>query len=572
MQDFSGFDSFFLLMGSPNAPMQCGGVCFFDISKSDESFDFNTFKEFMASRQHLSKIFRQRLVEIPLNLGRPYWIEDPNFNLDFHLRHMTLPKPGGRKELSQLAGEYFSQVLPRTRPLWEAVFIEGLDGFEDLPVGSFGVFVKVHHAAIDGVSAAKVAGSLLNPMSEPQSIPESDSWEQEPIPTKTDLLLQLASRGISTPFKLAKLLPRALLSAVNAGLVWELEHIKPPPSPFTAPPTRFNVPLSNKRVFDGTVVSLETVKKIKNAMGVTVNDVVLAICAGGLKRYLEEKDELPEESIVALTPISVREEQEGDETGNQISGMLISLATDEDDLVKRLRIIHENTIASKTYHQAVGVNIVPDMLQSIPFSVASLITNFYMQMKIAKLHTPVFNLVISNVAGPREPLYMNGARMVANFPVGAICDGMGLFVGVLSYAGTMEIGVLSCREVMPDVDVFVDHIKESLNELEASVAKHSRKDSKRKQGRGPKKPKAKTTVKAKPAKKAPAGKAAIKKTTKMSASDTVLTIIKRSRKGVDAATLMRKTGFTNQKVRDALYRLKKQGKIKNVERGLYVKA
>ena len=189
MQDFTGFDSFFMFWDAPHAPSHCGAVFIFDKTKINGSFDFEVFKEFLGSRLHVNKVFRQKLVEIPLNLGRPFWVEDPNFNLDFHIQRMALPKPGGRKELSQLAGNYFSQPLVRTRPLWEVAFIEGLDSYEGAPVGSFALFVKVHHVALDGISCAKVVESLLSTSPEPQSLPESNTRQPEQLSTELDFLL-----------------------------------------------------------------------------------------------------------------------------------------------------------------------------------------------------------------------------------------------------------------------------------------------------------------------------------------------------------------------------------------------
>jgi WS/DGAT/MGAT family acyltransferase len=481
MEQLSGLDAAFLYLETPTTPMHIGGVYIFDGSTRGEPFDFEAYRNLIASRLHLVRAFRQRLVNVPLNLARPYWIEDPDFNLDFHLHHTALPKPGGWKELARLMARIFSRPLNRTRPLWETTFAEGLDTIEGVPPGSFAMISKVHHAAIDGVSGAEMMGALLDLTPELREIPEPKPWKPERIPGDLELLVRTYGKDITQPFKLAELLAQTLWSAVKVGVQWGIQDVKLPPVPFQAPRTRLDVPVTPHRVWGGVRLSLDRIKAIKNTLeGTTVNDVVLAICAGALRRYLQQKHDLPDEPLVAMAPISVRAEEKRGAMGNQVSAMLVSLATQEADPIKRLQLTHESAVQSKVYNQAIGAHMLIDYTQFIPFSVAGLAARLYTRMHVAKLHHPIFNVVITNVPGPQVPLYMGGARLLAYFGTAPIFDGMGLILVALSYAGNLTISATSCREIMPDIDVFVHHLKESLDELHAAVVKRGRRRAARK--------------------------------------------------------------------------------------------
>jgi len=470
MEQLQGLDATFLSAETPNAAMHIGGLLTFAPPTEGQLFDFDAYRELMASRMDVSKVFRQRLVTVPLGLGRPFWIRDPDFDLDFHLHHIALPSPGGPRELARLVAREFSRPLDRARPLWEVMFVEGLHQVPGVPAGGFGMVTKVHHAAIDGVSGAEILGALLDPSVEVRALPEARDWKAESVPSDLDLIRRAAGSLLLEPARLAELVSDTVRAAVRVGASWGVNKVDLPPLPFAAPRTRFNVPVTPHRVWGGVVLSLERVKSLKNAAeGATVNDVVLAICAGALRRLLLSKGELPEKPLVAMTPVSVRPEAARQEMGNLVSAMLVSLATDEADPAKRLLAIQNGARRSKTYHHAVGARTLLDYTHVLPFAITGLAARLYTQLQLSRLHAPLFNVVITNVPGPQTPLYMGGARLLSNIGAGPIFDGIGLFMPVLSYAGTLSIGVTSCREILPDPEAFCGFLRESLVELEDAV-------------------------------------------------------------------------------------------------------
>jgi diacylglycerol O-acyltransferase / wax synthase len=475
MQQLSGLDASFLYLETPNAPMHVGGVLLFEPKVPGGRFDLPAYRRVVASRLHVARTFRQRLVNVPLDLGRPYWIEDPDFDLDFHLHHMALPRPGGWKELTRLTAHVFAQPLDRRRPLWEMTFVEGLDHVFGLRAGAFAIITKVHHAGIDGGSGAEILGALLSLEPNARTAPPVKPWKPEHPPSDWELLTRAGGNALQ-PLRLANLLGRTGKSIVQAGALWGLKGAALPPVPFATPRTRLNVPITPHRVWGGTLLGLDRIKRIKTAVpGVTVNDVVLALCAGALRRYLKGTGDLPSKPLVAMAPISIRKEDERGAMGNQVSAMLVRLATSEADPIRRLQLIHDGAARSKGYHQAIGARTLTDYTHFIPFSVAGLAARLYTRMQVARMHSPPFNVVITNVPGPAFPLYLGDARLAANLGAGPIFDGMGLFLAIFSYAGQVAITATSCREIMPDVDAFVGLLEDSLEELEAALMPRRRR-------------------------------------------------------------------------------------------------
>lgn len=469
MDQLQGLDAAFLSAETPNAPMHVGSLLTFAPPEGG-NFDFERTRDLMASRMYVSKVFRQRLAPVPLGLGRPFWIKDPAFDLDFHLHHVALPPPRGPRELWRLVAREFGRPLDRGRPLWEATFVEGLEQIPNVPPGGFAMLTKVHHAAIDGVSGAEILGAFLDVTPEARGPAEPDRWRPARVPSDVDLLKLATGKLLSEPARLAELLSGTARSAVRVSAHWGVNRVELPPLPFRAPRTRFNVPVTPHRVFGGVVLSLDRVKALKNAAdGATVNDVVLAICAGALRRFLLAKGELPAKPLVAMTPVSVRPDEHRQSMGNYVSAMLVSLETDESDPRKRLAAIQDGARRSKTYHHAVGARTLMDYAHVLPFSIAGLGARLYTELGLARYHAPPFNVVITNVPGPQVPLYMGGARLLTNIGAGPIFDGIGLFMPVLSYAGTISIGVTSCREILPDARELCEGLEASLEELESAL-------------------------------------------------------------------------------------------------------
>lgn len=468
MQQLTGLDAEFLYLETPKSPMHIGGVYLYAPPKEGE-ITFAWFRQYLESRLHISRTFRQRIVESPLNLGHPYWVEDPHFELNNHIFHVALPKPGGRKQLKELAARIFARPLDRSKPLWEFTFVEGLENIDDIPKGSFALITKVHHAAIDGGSGAEILAALLNPDSQPKPLKPAKPWLPERIPSSVELLAKNYFQTFGTPFKLARFVYDTAQNSLKVAREVMDKAVQAPPMPFTAPSTHFNTTVSPRRVFGGTEFELEKIKAIKNStVGVTINDVVLAICAGGLRRYLLSIDKLPKKPMVAMAPVSVRSEDQKNAMGNEVSSMLVSLATHEPDPVHRLNLIHASARGSKTYAKALEANKI---MNFVPSTLAALASRLYTRMKFSEIHTPFYNLVITNVPGPNVPLYMNGAQLITQFGTAPILDGLGILLVILSYNGRITISVTCTPDLLPDTDKFLEMLRESYQELYEALVK-----------------------------------------------------------------------------------------------------
>lgn len=465
MQPLTGMDASFLYMEDAHTPMHVGGVAVFE-----GSMKFDDFKEMLASRIHLVPRMRQRLVMVPLGLGKPYWVDDPGFSLDRHLQHIGLPRPGSWKQLRQLAARTFSLPLDRRRPLWELVFVEGLDEVPMVPPGSVALISRVHHAAIDGVSGADMMSILFDVTKEPRKVEPPEARMIPPVPNELQVLKEVAKKIAGKPARVPQLL-RDIANVARAGAEARVQGLEVPPAPFTAPVTPFNHVISQDRIWNTALLELDRVKRIKEAMSCTLNDVVLAICAGALRRYLLEKDVLPRDPLVAMVPVSTRTESGRGEMGNQISAMAVQLATEVADPIERIQEIKQNTRGGKAYQNAIGAQTMADFFEFVPFGLAGRAARVYTRFQLAELHKPPFNLVVTNVPGPQRDMYVAGHRLLSNMGMAPLVDGMGLLIVVFSYNGVLSISPTSSPAVMPDLDTFARYLRESANRLEAEVLK-----------------------------------------------------------------------------------------------------
>jgi WS/DGAT/MGAT family acyltransferase len=459
MQRLSGLDATFLYLESPSNLMHVASTAIFDPSTVPGGYSFEKVKELVDSRLHLLPPFRRRLVEVPFQLHHPLWIEDPDFDLDYHMRRAALPSPGGEEELAEFAADVMSRPLDRTRPLWEMYVIEGLEN------GLIATVTKTHHAAIDGVSGNELTVNLLDLQPEPAEIPPDTEWKPDRVPTDLELVGYALSSLSRQPVLGLKAARRTVEAAVTLRRRNRRPEITPPPAPFAAPRTSLNGAITPHRKFAFTQISLDDVKMIKNALGGTVNDVVLALCAGALRTYLQGRDELPAESLVAMVPISVRTEDQKGAMGNQVSQMLVSLATSVDDPVERLHTISAGTEGAKEQEKAIGAETLMNWAEFAAPAVAARAARLYSNMKLADRHRPLFNVTISNVPGPNFPLYSAGSRMVAMYPMGPIADGGGLNITVMSYMGTMFFGLVACRDTVPAVWDIAAGLQSAVDEL-----------------------------------------------------------------------------------------------------------
>jgi WS/DGAT/MGAT family acyltransferase len=462
MVQLTGIDASFLYLETAKSPMHIGGVYIFEPPASGE-MTFPQFRQYIESRLHLFRTFRERIVFSPLNLGHPYWVADPEFNLTNHLYHIALPKPGGRKELMEAAAQSFSRTLDRNRPLWDITFVEGLDNVQGVPKGSFAMISKVHHAAIDGASGAEMMGAILSLTPNEEKVPKPYPWHPDKLPSSVSLLSKNYMQVFGTPFQFAKFLYETAGNTVKTAQEAITKAVQTPPMPFMAPATIFNQTITSSRVFGGVELSLPHIKAIKNATtDTTVNDVVLAVCAGAFRRYLEKRNELPAKSMVAMCPISVRNENEKQALGNKVSAMLVSLATNEPDPLRRLALIRESSHGSKVYSQAISAN---QLMNFVPSTLASLGTRLYTSMRLSEVHSPFYNLTITNVPGPPMQLYMNGAKLISNFGTAPVFDGMGILLVIFSYNNKLSISITCTREIMPEPSEFEADLQGAMDEL-----------------------------------------------------------------------------------------------------------
>jgi WS/DGAT/MGAT family acyltransferase len=461
-------DASFLYFETANAPMHIGGVCIYDQSTVEGGIlGFKEILKNYESRLHLARSFRQRVVRVPMSLDHPYWLEDPDFDLEYHVRHIALPKPGDWRQLCIQVARLHARPMDTSRPLWEFTVIEGLDNVKGLPKGSFAVVSKVHHAAIDGVSGAEMTAAIHD--LEPDAIPAppGEPWMAEREPTAVELLSRTSINNVRQPFKLARVVAESMPALARLGIGLSAGKLK---RAGPVPRTRFNGKVSPHRVFDGRSFKLNDIRTIKNAVeGATVNDAVLAIVGGALNKYLKSKNELPRDSLIAMAPISVRSKDQQKSAGNQVSAMAVAVRSDIDDPLDRLVAVFESTTNSKEMTNAIGASTLTDYSQFIPSTVAGLAARLYTNLGLANRVMPIFNTVITNVPGPQVPLYMTGARLVTQFGLGPILDGMGIIHPVFSYCGEITISFTSCREMIPDPDFYAQCIEDSFEEMLAAT-------------------------------------------------------------------------------------------------------
>jgi len=463
MQRLSGLDASFLYMETPRAYMHVAGLMVLDPSTVPDGFSMQHIREFYESRLHLAAPFRRRLAEIPLGIHHPLWIEDPDFDLDQHLHHIAVPPPGGQRELAALAADLVKMPLDRSRPLWECWIIEGLED------GNVAVLTKVHHAAIDGVSGNEITVAMLQLGPEDEPPPPTEEWKPDRVPTDVELLGYAASSIARQPLRLAKATRRTIESTMRLRERNRRPDVDSPPGLFNAPRTLFNVAITPHRDFAFTSMSLPDVKIVKNALGVSVNDVVLGVCAGALRKYLEHLDEHPDGPLVAMVPVSVRTQEQKGTLGNQVSSMLCSLATDVDDPVERVLAINEGTREAKEQINIIGAEALTDWVEFAAPALLGRAARLYSSTRMADRHRPFFNVTISNVPGPPFPLYSAGSRMIAHYPMGPIYDGGGLNITLMSYMDSLDFGLVACSDLIDDVWLIAEALSESLEELKKAV-------------------------------------------------------------------------------------------------------
>ena len=471
MEQLSGLDGWFLAMETSSVYGHVGSVCIVDAKDSqgvEPLLTLERLTRFIESRLPLVPVFRQRLVTVPLGLDHPYLIDDPDFDIEFHIRELALPAPGNDRQLSEQVGRLHSRPLDRSRPLWELYLITGLEG------GRAAIYNKIHHAAIDGVSGGDILTAVLDTSPEGRPLPEFGVFEGEQPPAQTWMLGKSLFALARQPMQAARVVTElarsvpGLASVVGPALAQRLpgrdDDDVLPTAGLHAPGTPFNAPVSPHRRWAFTDLPLSEVKSLRAGTDLTVNDVVMALCTGALRRWLELHEALPTAPLVAAVPVSVRTTDQEGSLGNKVSMMLAPLPTNLSNPGERLEAMHEAMRAAKEQHGALPASLLADVTQFAMPALANQAWRLAAKLRLMERVNP-WNLFISNVPGPNVPLYYAGAKLLAYYPVSALVDGQGLNITVMSYLGSLYFGLVSCRQLVPDLDVMAEFLHDELKAL-----------------------------------------------------------------------------------------------------------
>lgn len=480
MRQLTSLDNQFLALESARQTGHVGGLAILDPSTTPAgTLGAADIQELVLERLPLLPPLRWRLAEVPLGLDYPYWVDDPDFDVEYHVRELALPRPGDDDQLADQVARIMARPLDRARPLWELYLIHSLEH------GYVAMLTKIHHALIDGMSGAEIMGLLLDLEPSGRELPEPDG---SPGGERAPSDLEMLGRGIAGlplyPLRALRALPSALpniedtpfATLPGAGILGRLaggaqqvvlggESGGGARTRHSAPKTTFNGRVSAHRRFVFGRLALDDVKAVKNHHGCTVNDVIVAMCAGAVRRWLLAHDELPAEPLVAQIPVSVRTGDQVGTYGNRILLMRAPLFTDEPDPVRRLLRTHAALAEMKERHRALPAELLQDANNFIPPAVFARAAQLTFRLSTSRPGRPTWNLVISNVPGPPLPLYCAGARLVANYPVSVITDGMGLNITVMSYCGQLDFGIVADREQMPDARLLMGWLGDELAAL-----------------------------------------------------------------------------------------------------------
>ncbi|MFI5776519.1 wax ester/triacylglycerol synthase family O-acyltransferase [Nocardia sp. NPDC051570] len=457
MERMTGLDASFLYLETDTQLLHVCALIVVDPAADGIDYEFAALKAELGRRLHLVPSMRRHIHRVPFDLDHPIWVEDAHFDLDYHVRRIGIPTPGGRRELAELVADIAGRPLDRDRPLWQLWAVEGLEG------GKVAVISKYHHAAVDGITGTHIMMHLCD-LEPGVRYPESEdirTVESEP----NDVLL--AAEGLLRfPAKLGAfgMLPKTL-GMVGGFANRRRQDKKGMATPFTAPRTPFNGTISPHRSISFTKASLGDIKEIKAAFGVKVNDVVLTVVGGALREYLDARGELPDSSLFASVPVSTHATSRHRHGVNKVSTLFCRLYTDVADPVERLRLVAEANRGAKEEHDLIGADFLQDWAKYAPPTTFQLAARMYSSFKLAERHPVVHNLVISNVPGPQAPMYFLGYRIDAMYPFGPVFHGAGLNVTVLSMGGSLDLGFIACRELVPDLDTMADAVHESIAEL-----------------------------------------------------------------------------------------------------------
>jgi len=465
MQQLSGSDNIFLLNERDNVYNHVAMLLVYDVSTAPGGrVRFKDILTHFEERIERYPLFRQRLVPAPMGIDRPYWVETDEVDVEFHIRHIALPDPGDWRQLMIQVARLHSRPLDRNWPMWEAYVIEGLDNVPKLPKGSFAMFVKLHHALVDGVAGIHLAQQFHTTSPEiPRRSGEGSPLVIDRAPSNVELLSRTVANSFTRAVKLGTVAKRTaslatrfageILGVADDGGVAGFAFPKPPD-------TRFDTNVSAHRVVQGFGMPISRIKRVRSKLpGVTLNDIFLAVAGGGVRKYLVEEQDLPEDSLVALMPMALK--SSGTEGGNAVGAAMVAIRSDIDDPLDRLDAVRKEAINSKLTAEKLGTDLFDVLMDAVPGTIGNLI--------LEKVLINSFNLTVSNVRGPDFPLYLAGAKAMCLYPVSIPTRGAGLNITGVSYNGVMWVSVVSCRKLLPDPGRFLDCMRSAWEELLAAA-------------------------------------------------------------------------------------------------------
>lgn len=458
MERLSGLDAFFLYIETPAMHTHVALTAVLDPSTMPGGYSFEAIRQHFAERVHLVRPFRKKVVEVPLRVHHPVWVDDTDFDIDRHLKRVAVPAPGGLRELSELVGHIASIQLARNKPLWEVWVIEGLAD------GRIAFVAKVHHSAMDGASGAELLPAFLDLEPQPSDRVEPPPFRPSAAPDEWELF---GASAIERARSLASLpsLVRSTVQSITRIRRDRRETQNAAGTPLTAPPTVLNGPITPQRSVAFARVPLDRVKEIKNAYGATVNDVLMATCALAMRRYLEGCKDLPDEPLVTACPVSVRTEDQRGEQNNRLSVMFTKLHTDIADPVACLLATQRTASAAKTEHELIGPYTLGAWAELADPMAARVASTIYSNANLAARHRPALSFILSNIPGPPFPVYLAGAEMERAYPMGPVLEGAGLNVTMLSYRDSVDFGFLGATELLPDIWDLAEAVPVAFEEL-----------------------------------------------------------------------------------------------------------
>jgi len=468
MEQLSGADNVSLLGERGNVYNHVGVLMIYDTTTAPGgSVRYKDILQHFEDRLYLNPVFRRHLEITPLGLDRPYLVADSLIDVEYHIRHIALPEPGDWRQLMIQVARLHSRPLDRTRPLWEVYVIEGLDNIPNLPKGAFAIFLKIHHAVVDGMAAVHLLTQLHTLTPEPvDPLNIRSTIDADYSPSNYELLSRTVSNGVERISKLARFgfngtarllaAGKEQLARLNELDSLSLGSLTGGLLPAKAPHTRFSEKVSRNRVVEGFGMPLSRIRRIREKVpGSSLNDIFICVASGAVRMYLEAKGELPEQSLMSLMPISLRTDASAG--GNDVSGVQVKICSDIADPIEGLKAVHHQTRASKTQAEKMGLDMLKNLLEVMP---AMLVDSL-----IRRLILPTINIATSNVRGPDKPLYLAGAKAMCMYPVSIPADGAGLnFTGV-SYNGVMWVSMVSCRKMLPDPALMLACMTEAWSEL-----------------------------------------------------------------------------------------------------------